>query len=128
MGGVMDGRSRRSDRARLAQSAEFRPRTRHLHLRDYLCHLGRGISLFSMDSKTAHPRLLATRMAVISRARRLSQPRPCDFSHWNASAIADLHRKAVQIAMGDASVDFLGMPASSGDHLPTRIWVDLFHQ
>src|SRR5581483_9417622 len=127
MGDVVDGRSRRCDRARFTQSAELRPRTRHLHLCDYLCHLGSGLSLFSMDSKTAHPRLLATWMAVVSRTRRLSQHRPRNFPHRNSSAIADVHRKAVKVAMGDAPVDLLGMPVGGGDHLPTRIRMDLFH-
>ena len=63
--------------------------------RDHLCHLGRGLSLFGLDSKTAYARLLATRMATVPRARRIPQPRSGDFPRRNASAVADLHRKAL---------------------------------
>jgi MFS family permease len=36
--------------------------------------------------------------------------------------------QGARVAMGHASVDFLGMPASGCDHLSARIRVDLFHE
>src|SRR5579864_5631438 len=128
MGDVVDGRSHRRHCSRCSQSAEYQSRACHLHLRDNLRYLGRRLSLFGLDSETTDPRLLAARLAVVPRAWRLSQSRSHCFPRRNTLALADLHRKALAVAMGHASVDFLGMPASGCDYLSARIRVDLFHE
>src|SRR5437667_1187442 len=67
-------------------------------------------------------------MATVQRTRSISQPQPRRHPDWNASARPDIHRETFPTALGDASDDFLGMPAGSRDHVSSSIRMDTLHQ
>src|SRR5215831_7519514 len=128
LGHNVDGSSRRRHCARLAQSSEFRPCSRHLYVRNHLCDLGRGLSLFGLDSEATNARLLATRMAAVQETWRISQSGAYRIFGRNAPPVPNFHRKAIDTALDHASADFLGLSVSGSDYLSTSLRMDLLHQ
>src|ERR1043165_8965192 len=117
MGHAIHACADRRHRGGIAQPAELRSGPGDLHVRDYFCDLGCGLSLQRMARQTSHAALLDSWLGDLQTTGNPAlEPEP-DSNNRSQYRCTELYPKALAPALVDAPVSVLGLCARSGYHL-----------